>query len=410
MRLYHATYKANLVSIFENGLGAIQRKNWDISTDGGVCFADDMDLAISFCEAAENVDDEVFESGIVCLEIDSDALSEAFLFLDPNFDDVRDGPACYLYRGVIAPADLKVCWEEHIDDSKEVNNMIVDLILDRKDNALDGVGLEEKAKYNAHDFYMACMSYGRIADDITKAMDGGTEEDVQAALCKYISDNEYNPLLVAYICRLNWLCKSDPIIEEAAAAAFDEACARCGSTEMLDVDAIFDEKLCFVSDKEKMVDFGILSKDEFLASYSYLTKEEYDATARVVTRCFGRAVGDFNELEEKLRSLSADKGLREICDLLGGHNYSGEGFFDLNYGCLCVTIRENEAGCIYLEDTGIELWDDNGGKLLVADASVDFLKKSVDAVNSLDLIISNAFERSYGSHQNKSEKTEIEKE
>ena len=32
----------------------------------------------------------------------------------------------------------------------------------------------------------------------------------------------------------------------------------------------------FTDDEEKMRDFYILSKDEFLASYSYLTEEEYD--------------------------------------------------------------------------------------------------------------------------------------
>lgn len=34
----------------------------------------------------------------------------------------------------------------------------------------------------------------------------------------------------------------------------------------------------FVSDYDKMRDFEILTKDEFLNSYSYLTEEEYDAT------------------------------------------------------------------------------------------------------------------------------------
>ena len=38
----------------------------------------------------------------------------------------------------------------------------------------------------------------------------------------------------------------------------------------------------FIDDEEKMKDFYILSKDEFLASYSYLTEEEYDATYREV--------------------------------------------------------------------------------------------------------------------------------
>lgn len=38
----------------------------------------------------------------------------------------------------------------------------------------------------------------------------------------------------------------------------------------------------FIDDEEKMRDFLILSKDQFLESYSYLTEEEYDNTARLV--------------------------------------------------------------------------------------------------------------------------------
>ena len=34
----------------------------------------------------------------------------------------------------------------------------------------------------------------------------------------------------------------------------------------------------FTDDKEKMIDFKLLSKTEFLSSYSYLTEEEYDLT------------------------------------------------------------------------------------------------------------------------------------
>lgn len=41
------------------------------------------------------------------------------------------------------------------------------------------------------------------------------------------------------------------------------------------------EKLThFCDDKEKMFDFAILSKEDFLKSYSYLTEEEYDLTCR----------------------------------------------------------------------------------------------------------------------------------
>lgn len=53
--------------------------------------------------------------------------------------------------------------------------MIIDLILDRKDNEqFDGVDT-----YKAHDFYFSCMRYGSIADKITRAMDEGTEEEVK---------------------------------------------------------------------------------------------------------------------------------------------------------------------------------------------------------------------------------------
>lgn len=38
----------------------------------------------------------------------------------------------------------------------------------------------------------------------------------------------------------------------------------------------------FINDKEKMRDFKKLSKKEFLSSYSYLTEQEYDNTARII--------------------------------------------------------------------------------------------------------------------------------
>jgi hypothetical protein len=38
----------------------------------------------------------------------------------------------------------------------------------------------------------------------------------------------------------------------------------------------------FSDDDEKMADFEILTKEEFLTSYSYLTEQEYDNTKREV--------------------------------------------------------------------------------------------------------------------------------
>lgn len=37
----------------------------------------------------------------------------------------------------------------------------------------------------------------------------------------------------------------------------------------------------FINDDEKMADFKILSKEEFLASYTYLTNEEYENTLKL---------------------------------------------------------------------------------------------------------------------------------
>ena len=46
---------------------------------------------------------------------------------------------------------------------------------------------------------------------------------------------------------------------------------------------MIDEYVSFTDDKEKMRDFYILSKQEFLQSYSYLTELEYDLTVKEVS-------------------------------------------------------------------------------------------------------------------------------
>ena len=83
--------------------------------------------------------------------------------------------------------------------------MIIDLILDRKDNA-EIYGTDS---YNAHDFYVECMEYNRIfrgiADGITRAMDFGTEEEVRKELCKYITNNGYNAEICNYINSVKWI-------------------------------------------------------------------------------------------------------------------------------------------------------------------------------------------------------------
>jgi hypothetical protein len=43
----------------------------------------------------------------------------------------------------------------------------------------------------------------------------------------------------------------------------------------------------FLDDDEKMADFKILTKEEFLTSYSYLTEQEYDNTKENQNDSFG---------------------------------------------------------------------------------------------------------------------------
>lgn len=68
--------------------------------------------------------------------------------------------------------------------------MIVDRILDRKDGT----------RYNAREFYHYCLGY----------MDGGTNADVQEALCRYIVEQQYNPDICEFIRSKNWI-EDDPL-------------------------------------------------------------------------------------------------------------------------------------------------------------------------------------------------------
>lgn len=80
--------------------------------------------------------------------------------------------------------------------------MIIDLILDRKDNE-EAFGED---LYSSLDFYYEIMNYEAIiSGDISRAMDYGTEADVKKALCDYIDQNDYNPEIKKYIRSKEWL-------------------------------------------------------------------------------------------------------------------------------------------------------------------------------------------------------------
>lgn len=76
--------------------------------------------------------------------------------------------------------------------------MIIDLILDRKDCNV----------YNAKDFYFSVLEYEStfsMDNNISMALDYGTETDIKRALCQYIDNNEYNPAIKKYINSVDWL-------------------------------------------------------------------------------------------------------------------------------------------------------------------------------------------------------------
>lgn len=106
--------------------------------------------------------------------------------------------------------------------------MIIDKILDRKDLeaaiAAEGCTIEEYQEwyeslteseqdmqdtpYDTRDFYNYVheeWSAIGVGADILTAMDGGSEEDVKRALCKYILENDYNPQICDYINQVEWL-------------------------------------------------------------------------------------------------------------------------------------------------------------------------------------------------------------
>lgn len=108
MVLYHATYRKNLKSIKEHGLGARQRKNWDISESGVTYFTVDPSVAYSFCECAENVSDATIDSGIIVLATDTNYLNTNNIVVDKNIKDPV--MLSYCYRGIVDPRHLIVMY------------------------------------------------------------------------------------------------------------------------------------------------------------------------------------------------------------------------------------------------------------------------------------------------------------
>lgn len=93
--------------------------------------------------------------------------------------------------------------------------MIIDLILDRRDDdKLLRQGYKCRRGYNGEivpiayspaDFYRNVVAYGDVGNGISAAMDYGTEEEVKAAICEYITLNDYNTEICDYVRSVDWL-------------------------------------------------------------------------------------------------------------------------------------------------------------------------------------------------------------
>ena len=98
--LYHATYEALIPSIKRTGLDSREGElSWEFSIPGTVYLSNGPDVAESYAEAAEEVSDEVYDSGIVVLKVASKDLDIDKLFDDSNVQD--DFSDTFEYRGVI---------------------------------------------------------------------------------------------------------------------------------------------------------------------------------------------------------------------------------------------------------------------------------------------------------------------
>jgi hypothetical protein len=107
-KLYHATYKYNLPSIKRKGLDTRDVNSiWSDSKKGVIYLSDDPFVAESYAEIAEDIDDEIYDSGIVILEIDLGDLDLSKLKDDENVKS-DDPSRTYEYHGEIPFSSIRI--------------------------------------------------------------------------------------------------------------------------------------------------------------------------------------------------------------------------------------------------------------------------------------------------------------
>lgn len=108
-KLYHATYNAYLNSIQEKGLQINNAMtNWSDS-ESAIYLAIDPNIAESFAESAEFIEDDIYDSGIVILEVNTKQLDKNKFDIDPNiiYEDDNEQYS-FIYKGSIPNSALKI--------------------------------------------------------------------------------------------------------------------------------------------------------------------------------------------------------------------------------------------------------------------------------------------------------------
>ncbi len=102
--LYHATYQPYLDSINKHGLGGVPSKpNWTDSKSGVIYLSDDPNVAESYAESSEDIDED-FLNQIIILAIDTASLDRSKLFTDSN----NQQGDTFEYHGVIPQNAIRI--------------------------------------------------------------------------------------------------------------------------------------------------------------------------------------------------------------------------------------------------------------------------------------------------------------
>jgi hypothetical protein len=184
---YHATYRALLPSIKATGLDTREASlAWEDSKPGIVYLANDPGVAESYAEAAEEVSDEIYDSGIVILKIASKNLDISKLKDDSNV--LEDNSDTYEYHGQIPwdklqhlskPLNENATYSDHIDYKQMIADL-VDYMIDKGRNILPLPDLEfiDGDSENAKDFFGKTAYYDPNTQIIALYTEGRHPKDI----------------------------------------------------------------------------------------------------------------------------------------------------------------------------------------------------------------------------------------